>query len=178
MKTYYHKSDYGKIAIPCYNTKDLLSDTLKMWSWNRTFGTWDKYFDKIMPALRKKRYFKTRKYLIALLLKDIIEEFFTLLMEDLILHNDSYEFPDNLGKIQISYNHPDSAKYKYIIDRRGKTYKPVFVFTDNAYKKVKIQYYISFTRRWRKMFRDEYKNGHTYELVNYEHIKFNTTRPV
>lgn len=169
MKVYTHKSCYGPVKIPCYDTNDMAADEYKLWSWNRSFGTWDKYFDGYVPVLRKKYPSKTRKWLIAYLIRNILKEFFTLVIEDLILHNDSYQLPNKLGRIQISYNHPNARNYKYDLETQGKTYKPVFIFTKHAFRKVKVQYYISFTRQWREMLKAEINKGHTYELVRYEH---------
>lgn len=178
MKEYVHRSKYGPVSIPCYNTNDLLSDTQPLWSWNRHFGSWDAYFSPEMPYLRKTHYHKTRRWRILWMLRLIINEFFTLLMEDLILHNDVYRFPAKLGTMQISYLHPGSCIYQYQVERQGKTYRPVFAFTREAYQKVKVQYYCQFTRRWNRMLREEYKKGHTYELITYEHILFHPTSGV
>lgn len=143
-----------------------------MWSWNRHFGSWDTYFDKEIRDIRKKKHhFKTRKFIVLVLIRSILREFFILLMEDLILHNDAYEFPKKMGRIQISYNHPASKVYKYDIKKQGRNYRPVFVFTKEGFNKVKIQYYIAFTARWRKMLKQETLKGHAYELVKYEHIR-------
>lgn len=143
-----------------------------MWSWNKNFGTWDTYFDDMIPHMRKRHYFKTRRWLIMWMLRMIIKEFFTLIMEDMILHNDVYKFPKKLGMIQISYHHPASNKYIYDLKKQGRHYTPVFAFTEPAFKKTKVQYYVGFTRQWKQMLRKEILNNHTYELIHYEHFEF------
>ena len=171
MKTYKFRSDYGKISITCYNLNDLINEKWKIWSWSKHWKDWQTFLGSaIGPYVN--RHKKSKRFSSLALVRIVLREFLTLLMEDLILHNDTYVFPRKLGKIQISYLHPLSNKYKYDIDRQGKTYRPVFAFTKEAFSRVQVQYYMSVTRQWRKMLRDEVKKGHTYELVKYEHTEF------
>jgi hypothetical protein len=169
MKVYWHRSDYGKVGIRCYDTKDLMSDKKKFWCWSKHWKDWETFFGPYYKKISGHDKKRSKKYNTERFIRAVLNEFFTLLMEDLILHNDSYQFPRKLGSIQISYEHPLSAKYVYNIDRQGKNYRPVFVFTKHAYDKVKVQYYFSTTRRWRAMLKKEILKGHTYELAKYEH---------
>jgi len=174
VRVFRHRSKYGEIAISCLDMNDLLDDKNPWWQRHNTFGTWKSFFSKLIKGKTKKdEYLSNYKRARMRVLKDIVREFCKIMIEDLILKNDSYEFPgDQFARLSIGYKLPGTRHYKYDIKTGGKTYIPVFIFKEKAYNTIQVQYYFSLTRQWRELLQSEVDRGHKYQKPEYEYDRF------
>jgi len=178
MRNIFLKGKNDEVNIQLIETNDLLSDNDKYFERNRKFGTWDDLLGSFIKEKGKKRYrTKCYEWIKLKILRDVIREFCTLIIEDMIYDNDSYDFQGGrFAKLTIGCFHPKSAVYKPNPETFGVTYQPIFVFTKRSFQKIKVQYYLVFTDRWRKKLKEEINKGHQYETPNYEHRKISTRK--
>ena len=174
MRVFSHSSRYGPIEIICLDINDMLDDENPWWQRHNTFGSWMEYFSVFMKGkLRRQGRRDSKRLLLNRILRDIVTEFCKLMIEDLIERNDSYEFPgDQFARLQIGYKLPGTKHYRYDIRTAGKSYLPVFIFKEKAFKNIEVQYYFSLTRQWREMLEREVEIGHQYQKPDYEYDRF------
>jgi len=148
-----------------YNTKvtltELKNDKIEIFQKNNNFGSWFELLGKKIKHIRVGDYQrKEKKRLCKEMVNYVVDEFFSLLLIDILINNDTFVFPGNIAIMRV-------LKKKY--DKVGKPiindyYTPYVTMRQRTKRRYNLGnlYNFKITERWRSVFQEELKLGHNY----------------
>jgi hypothetical protein len=156
------ETEYGIVWANKFKINNLLDDKEEYFKRNNKFGTWEKLLGPRIKHVRVEDYQRReKKRLCRMMVNEIANEFWELMMIEIIIKNNSFKLPfNNFGYIRIlPSKFPTDAK---AIVPEYKTNLRLCLSRNAKAKYDMEKYNMVLTQRWREIFEDELRNNHKY----------------